>query len=446
MTKYKAKYVKRKLKKYENAGMYDANTVTAAGQGTAGSSESIVYDEANPQILEAAKNAKLQNDATLAKNADTAIQDINTQKADDEAAIEENAMKAKATNQQVDATVGKGIKTLTNDGKSADVLGNMKDKFVNTKQGIKTAGMKIFKRKAIKEAEKKAAASIAGEGLGNVAREKLANETSAILAEKGTELTINKGSEAAMNWGVDTGVGALQNKVLQESTNAAMKKGASKVGEVVIGKTKDVIVDKTKDVITKKATDKLLEKGTETVVKKGTEALVKKGAEIAVKEGAKGAVASSFNPNPYATAANLAGTAISMGSDDGDATTWNAGEATGDILAKAGSYAGYGAMIGSAVPVIGNAVGAVVGGVVGAGVATWQGIAGRNKARKEKKAAELKAQNKANNQNKKTTKNFMGQMSRVRAEEMKAKTYSGYDLGNNVSARRGGFRALPAYN
>jgi len=159
----------------------------------------------------------------------------------------------------------------------------------------------------------------------------------------------------------------------------------------------------------------------------------------------KAAAGSTFNPNPYATAANIAGTAISMGSDDGDATTWNAGEATGDILAKAGSYAGYGAMVGSAVPVIGNAVGAVVGGVIGAGVATWQGLANRKKARKEKKAAEAKAQVKATETNTKTTKSFVGQMARTNAAEMKAKTYSGYDLGNNVSARKGGFNRMPSY-
>jgi len=135
-----------------------------------------------------------------------------------------------------------------------------------------------------------------------------------------------------------------------------------------------------------------------------------------------------------------------MGADDGDATTWNAGEATGDILAKAGSYAGYGAMIGSVVPVVGNAVGAAAGAVIGAGVATWQGLANRKKARKEKAAAEAKAKRKADETNTKTTKSFASQMARTNAAEMKAKTYSGYDLGNNVTARQGGFAPLPQWN
>ena len=56
----------------------------------------------------------------------------------------------------------------------------MKEKFVNTKQGIKTVGMKIFRRKAVKEAKKKAAESIAGEQFGSVAREKLANDETVV--------------------------------------------------------------------------------------------------------------------------------------------------------------------------------------------------------------------------------------------------------------------------
>lgn len=408
MTKHKSKYVKRKLKKYSEAGMYDANVLSAAGKSAAGATESIVYDEADPKVLEAAKNAKLQNDETLAKNANTAAQDIKSEKEADEAAIEENAMKSKANAQQVDNTVGKSVSNLTDDGKSLDVVKNVGTKVKDGVASVREAAINIgdktkelFKSKATKLAEA-------------AAKKKLREETTKKLAE-----------EAA------------------KKQAALMAK--EKLGEVAIDKTKDVVVDKTKDVITKKATDKLVEKGTEKLVEKGTEELIKKGGEVALKETSKGLIQTSVNPNPYATAANLAGTAISMGSDDGDATTWNAGEASGDILAKAGSYAGYGAMLGSAVPVIGNAAGALVGATIGAGVATYQGLANRKKARKEKQIADLKAQNKADETNAKTTKNFMSQMSNTRAAELKAKTYSGYDLGNNVSARRGGFRNIPKY-
>ena len=36
-------------------------------------------------------------------------------------------------------------------------------------------------------------------------------------------------------------------------------------------------------------------------------------------------------------------------------------------------------------------------------------------------------------------------MARVNAGKMKQKTYSGYDLGQNVTAKRGGYRNMPQY-
>ena len=43
------------------------------------------------------------------------------------------------------------------------------------------------------------------------------------------------------------------------------------------------------------------------------------------------------------------------------------------------------------------------------------------------------------------TQNFGSQMARVNAGKMKQKNYSGYDLGQNVVARRGGYRNMPQY-
>ena len=33
----------------------------------------------------------------------------------------------------------------------------------------------------------------------------------------------------------------------------------------------------------------------------------------------------------------------------------------------------------------------------------------------------------------------------VRAGELKQKTYSGYDMGRNVAAKKGGYRSVPKY-
>ena len=40
---------------------------------------------------------------------------------------------------------------------------------------------------------------------------------------------------------------------------------------------------------------------------------------------------------------------------------------------------------------------------------------------------------------------FSSQKARVDAGKMAQKTYSGYDLGRNVVAQRGGYRTMPQY-
>tara|TARA_R110000803_G_scaffold9445_2_gene29884 strand:- start:1316 stop:2386 length:1071 start_codon:yes stop_codon:yes gene_type:complete len=152
------------------------------------------------------------------------------------------------------------------------------------------------------------------------------------------------------------------------------------------------------------------------------------------------------NANVYALAANYAGKGIKKLSDDDDATTWTAGEATGDVLSSAGQYAGYGATIGSVVPGVGNAVGAVVGGVIGTGVGLYQGFAGRKKARKAEADALALKKKKISKHNKEVGSMFASQKSRVNAAQLAQKTYSGYDLGQNVVARKGGMRmGMPRY-
>ena len=150
MKKHKSKYAIKRRKKYAPGGMYDSNTITAAQQGS-GSTESIVYEEANPQVLEAAKNAKLKNDETLAQNANVAATDISAAKDADLAAVETDSAERKAKDQQIDATAGKAVKTITNDGKGG-AIDKFKDDLKGVGQKIKTAGMKLFKKKAIAEA------------------------------------------------------------------------------------------------------------------------------------------------------------------------------------------------------------------------------------------------------------------------------------------------------
>ena len=151
------------------------------------------------------------------------------------------------------------------------------------------------------------------------------------------------------------------------------------------------------------------------------------------------------NANVYALAANYAGKGIKSLSDDDDATTWTAGEATGDVLSKAGEYAGYGAALTSwSGP--GAGIGAAIGATIGTGVGLYQGLTGRKKARKAEADAKALKKKKINKHNKEVGSMFAAQKSRVNAAQLAQKTYSGYDLGQNVVARKGGMRmGMPRY-
>jgi hypothetical protein len=151
------------------------------------------------------------------------------------------------------------------------------------------------------------------------------------------------------------------------------------------------------------------------------------------------------NANVYALAANYAGKGIKSLSDDDDATTWTAGEATGDVLSKAGEYAGYGAMATSWLGP-GAALGAVVGGIAGVGVGLYQGFTGRKKARKAEADALALKKKKVGKYNTELTKNYGMRKAAINAGAMRQKEYSGYDLGRNVVARKGGMRmGMPRY-
>ena len=144
--------------------------------------------------------------------------------------------------------------------------------------------------------------------------------------------------------------------------------------------------------------------------------------------------------NVYSLAANVGGKVIRKQFDDDDPTTWTTGEAAGDILGSAGEYAGYGTMI------AGPGVGTAVGAIIGTGVGIYKGLSGRKKARKAKREAEARIKEKKEDYSLELRKRFGTSMSARRAGELKQKMYSGYDLGRNVVARKGGMRmGIPRY-
>ena len=164
-------------------------------------------------------------------------------------------------------------------------------------------------------------------------------------------------------------------------------------------------------------------------------------ASTASTAGSAAGTASSAasNANLYALGAKVGGEGIKYFADDDDPTTWTFGEASGDVLAETGEFAGYGTMI---APGIGTAIGAGVGFVKGIA----EGFIKRGKARREKSRFEAKRKRKIEQFNKDTQDMLASEMSNVRAGAIRQKTKSGYDLGINTTARMGGLKmAMPRY-
>ena len=136
--------------------------------------------------------------------------------------------------------------------------------------------------------------------------------------------------------------------------------------------------------------------------------------------------------NGIGTIASAVGKGVSHLSDDKDATKWNAGEVTGDLLSSTGQGVAWGSMLGP--------IGSIVGGVAGAGYGLAKGLTQRNKARKSKREFENKRNTAIRKSNNEALENYSSQFSRARAGELKGKTYSGYNLGRNTVAKYGGLK------
>ena len=146
------------------------------------------------------------------------------------------------------------------------------------------------------------------------------------------------------------------------------------------------------------------------------------------------------NPNVIGTAATVVGEGLNYAFDDKDATKWNAGEVAGGTVAGIGAGIGAAAsaaaIAGTSLGPIGTAVGAVGGAIYGVG----KGLVQRKKARKEKAVMEGERRAAVGKHNTGLKESLTSQMSQSRAGEMQQKTYSGYDLGRNLTARYGGVK------
>lgn len=399
---HKSKYSVIQRKRRQSGGMYADNTVQSAGQGAAGATANIVFQESNPAILE----AKMQKLEEAKQNAmDSSSEMAASVEAQDKQDAQAVALAEQESNQKFQAgenMAKQGMETY--------------DKFQKTASALAT-------KKAGRIAAEKAAKSIAGKEFGNVARQKGAEEVGKILskevAQEGTELVLDQGSKSLLT---------------------AFNAPAPVMPTAPVG----VVPPPTS--VASNLGSEVVKKGGEEVIKKGVETGANVGSNVAgTTSGVVGGAGVGTGLAKFATSGAglgtigaLVGTGVSMLSDDGDPTKSNVGEYSGSILSSAGTGASVGSLLGP----VGTAVGAGIGALYGAGKQYF----GTRKAKKEAKRAEQDKIAKVTKYNKEVGDNLASANMQARAAELQSKTYSGYDLGRNVVARYGGNRLqMPKY-
>jgi len=384
--------------------VYSDNTVQSAGQGAVGSTSNIVYQENDPK-LQAMRMQQLENTSENLRTSGKQLeQDLIEEAKNDQINIQ-------TAKEKSDAKINAVSQTLGGLGEAAKQSGIVDKK--DTSLGVKSA---ISGYKAVGDARK----TLKGiEGF-NTAK-------SAFNVTKGAG-SVGKGFAGAAS---DIGSAGIKTAgTFGQGANIAGTSGVSAFGSTAGGLSNASLGSSS--LLTTTGSSGQLIGSSSTQALAGTSKLGAAGSAL-------------NNANVYSLAANLAGKGIKSLSDDDDATTWTAGEATGDVLGTAGEYAGYGATLGSVVPGVGNAVGAVGGAIIGTGVGLYKGFTGRKKAREEEKRLETEKKKKVNKYNKELLETVGNERARVNAGQLKQKSYSGYDLGQNIVARRGGYRNMPQY-
>ena len=389
-----------KIKKYPDGGMYGNNTVSASGQGGMGSTSNVVFQESNPEILAAKIKAMEAEKLKIQQNADATQQEVAQMNAQKKQIVQQAADEA-GSNLEEGASTAKGL-ISTADDISGGKLGDF----------AKEQGSKLFGK----------GAETAASGI---------REGSQLLSGQPLGLTSNV-ANPALTGPISGGSGLIDKS---SSLFAPPPSTPLLGGTPSFTPNASMMTDKVSlgtDLTTKGATTL----GSTVAKETGKGLMSTTGVGAAGVGTGLGKFATSGAG--IGTIAALAGTGVSMLSDDKDPTKLNFGEGTGAVLSGVGTGIGAaataGMLMGTAVPVLGNVVGAVAGAAYGLGKA----LIGRKKARKAKKRHEAEVKQRKDKHNKELMEDMATAQATVRAGELEQKTYSGYDMGRNVVAKTGG--------
>jgi hypothetical protein len=413
--KKKSSKVTRK-KQYAAGGMYADNQIPAG----IGSTAMTVYQEDNPEI-------QAKREAALAAQTEGAIAKSDEMAKEIDAEKEQDADKIAAAKQEADAQ-SEGIVGMTNQGLSlaegAGLLGDGNFDAVTQAKKDKSSTLGALKSaKGIYQGTRAAKNTMKGVESFNKAKAGFEMTKRLRMGEQAykSAQTIKSIGQTkdALSASMDTyKTGKL---TMQGFKTADQIKNAGAFGNATLGKGAELSTTIGKDGF--------------MAASKSTEAMAKGSA---IGKGLKDFATSGAGIGLIASGAGYA--AKKIWGDDDD-TKYNAGEVTGDILSGVGTGMSTAAALGTIVPGVGNAVGAVVGGLYGLG----KGLYGQAKAKKEASNLKHERSKKIGEFNKEVGEDLGAQMVRKRAGEVKQKSYSGYDLGRNVTAKRGGYRGMPRY-
>jgi len=388
--KKKSSKIKRK-NKYAVGGMYQENMIPPG----IGSTSNTVYQESDPALQEQRRKALADKTEGAIEKSSEMAEEIKADKEGDAAAANE----AKAQSDSNFNSFSSAAQTFADAGKSlnkskevANPFRAAADVYKNARRAKETVrGVDAFNTgKAFMDSQK-----IARDGMQSF---KMAKDI--------------KASKDAIS-----GLGQAKTLTMDGLKTAKQVKDAGAFGTATLGKGAELSTS--------------IGAGGNMAASAGTQALAKGSA---IGKGLKSFATSGAG---LGTIASLAGMGVSKLSDDNDATKSNFGEYSGSIL----SGAGTGASIGSVIPGVGTAIGAGIGALYGAGKQFF----GTRKAKREERIREKDRRRRIGEFNKDVTEDLASQSGRARVGEIRQKTYSGYDLGRNTTAKTGGYRNMPKY-
>ena len=396
--KKKSSKIKRK-NKYAVGGMYQDNMIPPG----IGSTSNIVYQESNP-ALQAQRRKSLADETEGAIERSTEMaEEIKTDKEGDAAAANEAKAQSDSNFNSFSGaskTLNSFAKPLSKGKEVANPFRAAADVYRNARRAKETVkGVDAYNTgKAFMDSQK-----IARDGAQSFKMAK----------------NIKASKDAISN------LGQAKTLTMDGLQTASQIKDAGAFGSATLGKGAELSTS--------------IGAGGNMAASQGTQALAQ-GSAIG-----KGLGSFAKSGAGIGTIASLAGMGVSKLSDDGNAAKSNFGEYTGSTLSGVGT--GIGAAMGTAA-LLGSTLGplgTIIGGVGGALYGAGKQFFGTRKAKRIESGRKRDREKRIGEFNKDVTEDLASQSGRARVGEIRQKTYSGYDLGRNTTAKTGGYRNMPKY-